>query len=81
MVGLMKMCLNNTYSRVWVGKHLSDTFPIRNDLKKGDVLSPLLLKFALEYASGRVQVRHDSLKLSFWLTLMMLIFWADVYEL
>jgi hypothetical protein len=34
MVGLMKMCLNETYSRVWVGTHLSDMFPIRNDFKK-----------------------------------------------
>jgi len=25
------MYLNETYSRVWVGKHLSDMFPIRNE--------------------------------------------------
>ena len=41
-VGLIKICLNETYSRVWVGKNLSDMFPIRNDLKQeGDPLSPL----------------------------------------
>jgi len=34
---LIKMCLNETYSTVWVGKHLSDMFPIRNGLKQGDV--------------------------------------------
>jgi hypothetical protein len=28
LVRLVKMCLNETYSRVQVGKHLSDTFPI-----------------------------------------------------
>jgi len=38
----MKVCMNETYSRVWVGKHLSDMFPIRNGLKQGDVLSLLL---------------------------------------
>jgi hypothetical protein len=34
VVRLVKMCLNETYSRVRVGKHLSDTFPIKNGLKK-----------------------------------------------
>jgi hypothetical protein len=32
-VRLVKMCLNETYGRVWVGKHLSDTFPIKNGMK------------------------------------------------
>jgi hypothetical protein len=50
LVTLMKMCLSETCSRVWVGKHLSDTFPIKNGLKEGDALSPLLFNFALEYA-------------------------------
>jgi len=27
-VQLIKKCLNETSSRVWVGKHLSDMFPI-----------------------------------------------------
>jgi hypothetical protein len=42
LVRLIKMCLSETYSRVRVGKHLSDTFPIKNGLKQGDALSPLL---------------------------------------
>jgi hypothetical protein len=54
LVRLVKICLNETYSRVRVGKHLSDTFPIKNGLKKGDALSPFLFKFALEYAIRRV---------------------------
>jgi hypothetical protein len=33
LVKLIKMCINETNSRVWVGKHLSDTFPIKNGLK------------------------------------------------
>jgi hypothetical protein len=39
-----------------VGKNLSEMFPIRNGLKYGDALTPLLVKFALEYAIKRVQV-------------------------
>jgi hypothetical protein len=38
LVRLIKMCLTETYSRVRVGKNLSDMFPIRNGLKQGDTL-------------------------------------------
>jgi hypothetical protein len=30
LVRFIKMCLSETYSRVQVGKHLSETFPIKN---------------------------------------------------
>ena len=33
LVRLIKMCLTETYSRVWVGKHLSDMFTVKNGLK------------------------------------------------
>ena len=52
LVRLIKMCLTETYSRVQVGKNLSDKFPASDGLKQGDALSPLLLNFALEYALG-----------------------------
>ena len=48
MIRLIKMCLTETCSRVQVGKNLSDMFPIRNGLKQGDALLPLLFNFALE---------------------------------
>jgi hypothetical protein len=34
LVRVIKMCLTETYSRVRVGKYLSEMFPIRNDLKE-----------------------------------------------
>jgi len=61
---LIKICLEETYSIVWVGKHLSDMFPIKYGLKQGDALSPLLFNFALEYAIGRVHGKQDGLKLN-----------------
>jgi hypothetical protein len=55
LVRLIKICLNETYSKVHIGKHLSDTSLIQNGLKQGDALSPLLFNFALEYAIRKVQ--------------------------
>jgi hypothetical protein len=55
LVWLIKKCLNETCNKVHVGRHLSVTFSIQNDLKQGDAVSPLLFNFALEYAIRKVQ--------------------------
>jgi len=54
LVRIVKISLTETYSRVLVGKNVSDRFPIRNGLKQGDALSPMLFNFVLEYAIRRV---------------------------
>jgi hypothetical protein len=55
LVRLIKMCSNETYSKVRIGAHLSNNFPIQNDLNQEDALSPLFFNFALEYVIRKVQ--------------------------
>ena len=69
--------MSETYSRVRVGKNLSDMFPVRNGLKQGDGLTPLLFNFALETAIRRVRGNQDG----FSFLLVMLINWVEAYIL
>jgi hypothetical protein len=74
LVRLIKLCLNATYSRVQVGKHLSNMFPIKKGLKQSAVL-PSFFTFALEYAIRGLKVNQNDLKvmvyINFWFMLML----------
>jgi hypothetical protein len=52
---LIKLRLNETYSKVRTAKHLSDSFPIQNGPKQRYDLSPLLFSYALKYAIRKVK--------------------------
>jgi hypothetical protein len=47
------MSLTETYSRVRVGKNVSDRFPLRNGLKQGDALIQMLFKYVYKNSLGR----------------------------
>ena len=64
VVRLIKVCLTETYNRFRVGRNLFERFPIKNGLKQGDALSPLLSNFAFDYTISWVQGNQDGLKLN-----------------
>jgi hypothetical protein len=63
LVRLIKMWLNETYSKVHIGKHLPDSFPSQNGLKQEDA-SSLVFTFSLEYDIRTVQESHVVLHLN-----------------
>jgi len=70
---LIKVCLNEICSRV---SRLSDMFRMKNGLKQGGALTPLLFNVALEYAIRRVQVNQNGLKVN--ATVKLLVYVDDV---
>jgi hypothetical protein len=49
-VRIIKIRSNEIHSKICVGNYLSVIFSKENGLKQGDVLSPLLFTFSLEYS-------------------------------
>jgi len=76
LVRLKKICLNENYCTVRIGKNLSDMFPIKEWFETRNAPSPLFFNFALEYAITRVQVKQDGLKLH--VTHQLLVYAYDV---
>jgi hypothetical protein len=59
LLGLIKLCLSESYSNVRTGGSVSNVFPTQNDLKQADALSPLELN-----GTYQLLVYADNVKVS-----------------
>jgi hypothetical protein len=59
-IRLIKMCLNETLSKVCTGKRLCDSFPIEHGFNQGNAVAPPLFKYAIR----RAQENQVGLKLN-----------------
>jgi hypothetical protein len=75
LLDVIKMCLNETYTTVRVGKCLFEVFPFRYCLKEGDCLSPLLFTFGLKYILSLAF--NYMVNIRSWVMLIMLIYWEE----
>ena len=60
LVLLIKICWNETYSKVQAGKHLCESFPTENGLKHAS--SPLLYNCRLNSAIRKAKTNHFKMK-------------------
>jgi hypothetical protein len=75
LIRFIKVCLNETHSKVRIGESLSDVSYL-NGLKQGDALPPLLFNFASLYAVRKV--RENLVGLKFNGTHQLLVYAIDV---
>jgi len=78
LVRIIKICLNEGHCKVQTGKHLSYKLPIKNCLKQGDTLSPMLFSFGLEYGNRKFPANQEGLKLN---DIHQLLVYADNFNL
>ena len=64
LVKLVQVSLTENFGRVRVGGEVSEAFEIREGLKQGDALSPLLFNLVLEYVIRSVETRRYGMSLN-----------------
>ncbi|KAL2751646.1 craniofacial development protein 2-like, partial [Vespula maculifrons] len=60
----IQVCLKDTKDTVKISNQMSEIFNIHNQLKQGDVLSPLLFNLVLRYVIKKMQESEGGLRLN-----------------